>query len=194
MGTPLATGNKSSAPPSIKLRNVGDSVRFAVVDITLDLPMTEFGTDQPKLNASGKQMTQHALTVLITDPGAAVTVDNDADVAAEKDELHTIYIGSYAKWDPDRDKTTAPFKSWGGITDEVGLGVGFVGEWKFLEELAPTRAGNNGRKDRKFRLRADKPDESAQQKRCEELRTEMQDHTQLQPAGAPVYDDIEEDF
>lgn len=194
MGTQLPTTNKSDTPPSIKLRNVGDAVRFAVVDIELDLPMTEFGSDQPKLNANGKQMTQHALTVLVTEPGAAVTVEGEADVAVEADEVYTIYIGSYAKWDPDRDKTTAPYKSWGGITDEVGLGVGYVGEWKFLEELASTRAGNNGRKDRKFRLRADKPDESAKQARCEELRSETPERTELQPAAAPASSFDEDDF
>jgi hypothetical protein len=145
MGTQLATGSKSKAPPSIKLRNVGDEVKFAVIDVKLDLPMTEFGTGNPKLNANGNQMTQHAITVLVLEAGQGVTSDgNDGYAPVKVNEPHTIYVSSYGKWDPDRDKVTAPFKSWGGITDEVGLEVGFIGVYKFIEELAPTRAGNNG--------------------------------------------------
>ncbi len=174
MGTALPTGSKTKAPPSLKLRNVGDEVKFAVVDVKLGLPMTEFGTGNPKLNAAGNQMTQHALTVLVIEPGQAVTPDGNGGYdPAVADELHTIYIGSYAKWDPDRDAVTAPFKSWGGITDEVGLEVGYVGAWKFIEELAPSRAGNNPRKDRKFRLRAPQPTENELVARCEALHAEL---------------------
>jgi hypothetical protein len=191
MGTALPTGNRSSAPPSIKLRNLGDYVRFAVVDIKLDRPATEIGTNTPKLKADGTPVTQHILTVLVTDPGQAVRVVGESYEPFEANTLGTIFIESWMKWDPDRDKITAPYKSWGGITDEVGLAVGYVGEWKFIEELTPTRAGNNGRKDRKFRLRADKPEEAEQQQRCEQLRRELSDErtTFSEPAESqqPAY-------
>lgn len=182
MGTTLQTGAKSSAPPSIKLLNVGDEVKFAVVDLALDLPMTEFGSDAPKLNAKGNQMTQHALTVLIIDPMQGVTRDGETGYRpVTAGDVHTIYISSYAKWDPDRDKVTAPYKSWGGATDDVpgGLEVGNIGSWKFLDELAPTRAGNNGRKDRKFRLRKPTGDEASIVAKCEALHADNQQRIAL---------------
>jgi hypothetical protein len=188
MGTPLNTGGGTAGPPAIKLRNVGDSVGFAVVDITLNVPVKQMGSNEIKRREDGSPFTQHVLTVLVTDPGQAVKVEGELYVPFPSGELGSIFISSYAKYDPDRDKITAPFKSWGGITDEVGLEVGYVGQWKFLEELAPTRAGNNGRKDRKFRLRPPKPEEAAQAARCEELHRQLQERTVLQPAGAPAVD------
>lgn len=185
MGTPLATGSKSKAPPALKLQNVGDEVKkFAVVDIKLDLPMTEYGTDKPKLNSRGNQKTQHALTVLVLEVGEAVVHVGDRKYeSAAVNELHTIYIDSYAKYDPDRDPETAPYKSWGGITDEVGLEVGFIGTWKFLAEVPGQ--GSEPRKDRKFRLRAPTAEEAAIVERCEALHAELRERgTEL-----PTHDD-----
>lgn len=197
MGTALTTGGTSKAPPAIKLRNVGDAVRFAVVDITLDLPMTEYGTDRPKLNSRGKQMTQHALTVLVTTPmQGVISVNEGTDYEPCKaDELHTIYISSWAKWDPDGDKETAPYLSWGGATDAAGLEVGMVGEWKFVREVPG--AGAQPRKDRRFRLRKPNAEEAALAQRCEELHAELASAktggpTQLN--GQPNDDDGSEPF
>jgi hypothetical protein len=201
MGTALATGTRSSAPPSIKLQNVGDSVKFAVVDVTLDLPMTEYGTEgTPKLNRNGKQMTQHALTVLVLEPGQGVTTGDAGKTyePCEAHELHTIYISSYAKWDPDRDEQTAPFKSWGGATDDAGksFGVGYIGVWKFLEEIPGQ--GAQPRKDRKFRFRAPKAEEQSIVARCEELHAEQRSlaatGTPLSAHAAANHDDDIESF
>ena len=172
MGISLNTPTKSAAPPSIKLQNQGDEATFAVVDIKLDLPMTVFGTSDPKLNGNGNQMTQHALAVMIVDPGQAVTKNGENYDPVAAGDLHTIYISSYAKWDPDRDSITAPYGSWGAVTDNFDMEVGDVGKWKFIAELAPSRAGNNKRRDRKFQLRKAKPEEAAQVRRCEELHAE----------------------
>ena len=193
MTTALPTGTKSSAPPSIKLTNVGDEVKFAVVDIALDLPMTEFGSEppRPKLNAQGRQMTQHCLTVLVLDPGNGVTPDGNGGYnPLEANELGCIYISSYMKFDPDRDKVTAPYRSWGAATDEAGLSVGHIGAWKYIEELPPTRAGNNGRRDRKFRLRAAEPTEAAIVEQCERLHKERKTNGTELPTGAPAPADL----
>lgn len=175
MGTALDTGQKSAAPPAVKLQNVGDVVRFMVVDITNDLPMTEYGTDQPKLNRSGKQMTQHALTVLVTDPGQGVVSVSKGEryEPAETNELHTIYISSWAKWDPDGDAETTPHLSWGGALDAIGgLEVGMIGEYRFVREVKGD--GAQPRKDRRFRLRHAKPEEQQMVDRCEELHAQQQ--------------------
>lgn len=188
MGTALGTGTKSAAPPSIKLRNVGDEVKFAIVDVALDLPMTEYGTDgKPKLNRNGKQMTQHAITVLVLDPGAAVhTTDSGKTYdPIEANALATIYVSSYGKWDPDRDEVTAPFKSWGGCIDELGdeLEVGFIGVWKFLAEIEGN--GAQPRRDRKFRLRRPSAEEAPIVEACEAAYAERQDGGTPLPTQGP---------
>ena len=174
MGTPLTTETASSTP-SLKLDNVGDEVKFAVIDVAMNLPQTVFGSNPPvpALNAAGKPKTAHCLTVLVLDAGGATIGDgNGGHIPASANEVANIWIASYSKYDPDRDSITAPFMSWAGATDAVGLEVGHIGSWKYIAELPPTRAGNNGRRDRKFRLRRAEATEAGIVEQCERLHAE----------------------
>jgi hypothetical protein len=172
MGTPLNTGSGSSGPPSIKLPNIGDAVRFAVIDVNPNIVATVFGKNEPKLDKFGRAKKATALTVLILGGGKhGDTQTGYTD--AEPDTVGTIYIESYTKYDPDRDRLGGTHLSFGGACDalEGGLQVGDVGEWKYLENL-PSK-GAEPRKDRKFRFRHPKDDEGAQTARCEQLRAEL---------------------
>jgi hypothetical protein len=192
MGTPLDTGAGSSGPPAIKLPNIGDWVRFAVVDVDNDVPVYKYGSNPRVLDtkADGTPKKQIRLTVLPIAAEGAVTgnLKTGETSPVTIGELATIYIDSYMKWDPDQDKLDKQHKSWSACTEAVGLGVGYVGEWKFLGELPS--AAEDPRKDRKFRLRADKPEEAEQQQRCEKLRRELQERTTFsEPAESqpPAY-------
>ena len=197
MGTALSTGNKTTGPPSAKLPDIGNSLTFAIIDVDNDVPVYKFGSNPPVLDtkADGTPKKQIRLTALVVASDGAVTGPRDDEREVEPGEVVSIYVGSYAKWDPDEDKLDKPFKSWSAVTDEVGLEVGFVGQWRYVENLPSN--GVEPRKNRKFKLRADKPEEAAQQARCEELRRELQrnagDRTELAQAAAaaeaPTYSD-----
>jgi hypothetical protein len=199
MGTSLSTGAKTTGPPSAKLPDIGNSLTFAVIDVDNDVPVYRFGTNPPVLNtkADGTPKKQIRITALVVAADGAQVGSGDNERPAEPGDVVSIYVGSYAKWDPDEDKLDKPFKSWSAATDEVGLEVGFVGQWRYVENLPSN--GAEPRKNRKFKLRADKPEEAAQQARCEELRRELQreagDRTALAaaaPVDGPTY--TEEDF
>jgi hypothetical protein len=173
MGTSLSTGAKASGPPAAKLPNIGDTLTFAVVDIDPDVPVYVYGSDRvPEMNAKGEPKKQIRLTGLVVSSKGAVVGSRDEERPVEPDEVVSVYVSGYAKWDPDEDKLDKPFKSWSACTDAVGLEVGFVAQWCYVEDL-PSKAVEP-RKNRKFKLRADKPEEAAQSARCEELRRELQ--------------------
>lgn len=198
MGTTLSTGAKTTGPPAAKLPVKGNQLKFAVIDIDSDVPVYVYGSNppQPELNAKGQPKKQIRLTVLALDSDGAMTSPRGEERGIEADEVVSIYIGSYAKWDPDEDKLDKQFKSWSACTDAVGLEVGYIGMWKYVEDLPSN--GAEPRKNRKFVLRPDKPEEAAIQARCEELRKELQrnagDRTELVTAGAPAPAHSIEDF
>lgn len=197
MGTSLSTGTKASGPPAAKLPDIGNSLTFAVIDVDNDVPVYIYGSDKvPALNAKGEPKKQVVVTGLVVTAEGALVGSGEHERPAEAGDVVSIYIGSYAKWDPDEDRLDKPFKSWSACCDAVGLEVGFVGQWRYVENLPSN--GAEPRKNRKFKLRADKPEEAAQQARCEELRREHQrdagERTALASAAPadPVY--LEEDF
>jgi hypothetical protein len=168
MGTPLTTGSGTAGPPAASLPEVyvyGSNPRVA------------------ELNFKGEPKKQVKLTALVIKSDGATRREGDDSVAIEAGEVVAIYIGGYAKWDPDQDKLDKTHKSWSEVVGG-GLAVGYVGQWQFLGMLEGQ--GAQPRKDRKFRLRADKPEELAQTTRCEELRRELQERTVLVPAGGPA--------
>lgn len=190
MGTALSTGTKTAGPPSAKLPAIGNSLTFAVIDVDNDVPVYVFNSDPPRpdLKPDGTPKKQTVITALVVAGDGAVVGRDDDQRPVEPGEVVSIFVSSYAKWDPDEDKLDKPFKSWSACTDAVGLEVGFVGQQRYVENL-PSK-GEHPRKNRKFMLRADKPEEAAQQARCEELRKELQresgDRTELVAAGAPA--------
>lgn len=179
MGTPLnAGGAGSSRPPQLKLPNDGDFVNFAVVDCNPDVPKFEFGSNEPELNRFGQPKKVTALTVLVVAAQGATLGNKDDERPAAAGDVGTIWIESYSKYDPDQDKLGGTHISWGGAVDKLGnLEVGTVGQWKHLGEL-PSK-GSFPRKNRKFALRAAKPEETAQTQRCEELHKGLNEPTQL---------------
>lgn len=196
MGTSLDTGQRASGPPSVKLRNVGDYLNFMVVDIDNNVPKTKYGTDEPEISPkTGKQKMAARVTVIALG-GNAARKDGEVDVPVQQDEVVSIFIDSYAKWDPDRDKETPAegHVSWGKAIDrDLGgaenFKVGVVGQYAFLQ-LLPSANPDQPRKDRKFKLRPYAPDEQALHDRAEALHHEMKlgNATQLptEPAQQPV--------
>lgn len=182
MGTALNTGGGSSGPPSIKLPNIGDAVRFAVIDVNPNVPAREYGTGNPKLDKYGRPKMQTVLTVLVLGGGKHGD-DKTGYTDAEVGSVASIFIESYTKYDPDQDRLGGTHLSFGGACDtlEGGLQVGDVGEWKYIQDL-PSKAASP-RKDRKFRLRHPKPDEAAQTARCEQLRAELAGNVLVAPGG-----------
>lgn len=165
----LETGSGGSDyPPTLKLPNDGDLLNFAVVKTTPNVPQFEFGTGTPKMNQRGKQKTATAVTVLvISGEGATIGGQDDAR-PAQPGDVGTIWVTGYMKFDPDQDKLGGNHISWGGATDKLGkLKIGTVGQWKHLGEL-PSR-GTFPRKNRKFYLRAAKPEEADQTQQCRDL-------------------------
>jgi len=160
---PITAPQATTDAPGVSLVNIGDSFKWALVDVDL-YDVKVFGSDE----LTGKK--GYAITVLVIEPGQAVTGNQtDGYTPVASDSLVTIYCSSYGKWDPDRDPTTAPYKSWGGCTEDLELVEGLIGEWKFIEELKPSKPGISGRKDRKFRLRQPTADEQHIVARCLEL-------------------------
>jgi len=186
MGTALDTGQGGPGIPGAKLPEPGNSLTFAVIDVDNDVPVYKYGTNPPVLDtkADGTPRKQIRLTGLVTAADGAVVGSGDDRRPAQVDELVSIYISSYAKWDPDQDALDKTHKSWSACVDQVGLEVGFVGQWKFLGELPSN--GAEPRKDRKFRLRPPKPEEAKDQERYEELHRQQRERTVLVAAGAPA--------
>jgi hypothetical protein len=189
MGTQLQTSGGGNAPPGVKLPNIGNSVKFAVIDCNPDVPVTEFNTGAPKLNSYGKPKKQTVLTVLILGHEGATVKDAPAEVGT----VASLYVASYAKYDPDRDAQGGTHVSLGGALDllDGGLQVGDVGEWKYLQNL-PSQ-GAEPRKDRKFRFRRAKPEEAEQTARCEQLRAELKGNVLVQ-SGAGPFDGEDDSF
>lgn len=200
MGTSLDTGRKPSGPPSAHLRNQGDHLNFMVIDINNSVPKTKFGSKELDKRDDGSQKFVTRVTALALG-GNAVRVEGDTDVAVQPHEVVSIFIDSYSKWDPDNDKLAQPGQhvSWGAAVDNhVGgdLQVGTVGQQAYLRDIPSKQAGNNARKDRKFVLRAAKPEELELVQKCERLRIELQaeqagpatslDSGQPAPVGAGV--------
>lgn len=192
MGTSLDTGQRPSGPPGAKLRNVGDYMNFAVVDIDNEVPKYKFGTKEQEFKADGKTPKFAVRLTVMVLGGNAVRVENDVDVPLTEGEIASIFIDSYSKYDPDNDKVTDAdgHISWGGAIDrDLGgnLEVGATGQWAFLRTIKSTQAGNNDRKDRKFKLRPADPAATELNAKCEQARIELQDNppaTQLETAGA----------
>lgn len=192
MGTALPTSSGGNAPPGVKLPTIGSSVKFAVIDCNPDVVVTEFSgprQGQPKLNNYGKPKKQTVVTALVLAHQGATVKDESAEVGS----IVSLYVASYAKYDPDRDKLGGDYVSFGAATDTLdgGLMVGDVGEWKYLQDL-PSQ-GAEPRKDRKFRLRHPKPDEGEQTARCERLRAELAGNV-LAHQGAGPFDDEDDQF
>lgn len=199
MGTALDTGLKSSGPPAVKLPTIGASIKFAVVDVDNNVPVYVYGKQPPLLDtkADGTPKTQIRLTVLVIESDGALIGSGDDQRSPEPGDVVSIYVSSYGKWDPDQDKLEKPFKSWSACIEAAGLEVGYVGMWRYVEDLPSN--GAEPRKNRKFVLRADRPDEAAQQQRCEELhkrlRREAGDRTELaSPTTPPAAEYSVEDF
>lgn len=177
MGTSLDTGQRASGPPSVKLRTIGDHLNFAVVDIDNAVPKTKYGTSEPDLKADGTPKYAVRVTALALGGQNPVRVENGVDVAVQNDEIVSIFIDSYSKWDPDNDKDDATHVSWGKAIDRFlggDLQVGTVGQYAYLRDIPSQQAGNNPRKDRKFALRPATPDEASLVQRCEAARVELQ--------------------
>jgi hypothetical protein len=195
MGTALDTGTGTSGPPAAKLPNVGDSLTFAVIDIDNDVPVYKFGVEPltVDLNLRGEPKKQTRITALaVASVGATTGGDEPEDI--KPGDIVSIYIGSYAKYDPDQDKLGGTHVSWSeAIRKAGGLEVGSVGQWKFLAEL-PSK-GAFPRKDRKFALRKAKPEEAQQTERCESERKRLKGLVlETVPAASGPFDDNLEDF
>jgi hypothetical protein len=191
MGTSLSTGTGATTP-SVKLRNVGDHVDIAIVDLARDLPRRIYGTDQPMIGPTGKPKTQHKITGVIVG-GTGVINDNDADRPVEPGEVAAVYIAGRDKWDPDLDKGRAKgaAKSWSEAVNDLdgGLQVGDVVRWKFEAEVPGQ--GSQDRRVRTFKIRHAKPEEADQTARCEELHRQETATTVPTGASGPVWDDEE---
>ena len=182
---PIPTESESN--PGVSLLEVGDAFKWALVDVN-PYDVRKFGSEE----LTGK--TGYVLTVLVVDPGQAVTGNQeDGYTPVNAGDVVSIYVSSYGKWDPDRDPTTAPYMSWGGATKPFGkVGaagnvdewVGLIGEWKYLEQLKPSSPGISGRKDRKFRLRKPTADEADTVAKCRQI---------LDGDITPAADDFEND-
>lgn len=180
----LETGGSNAGPPQLKLPNTGDLLNFAVINTRVNVPMYEFGTNAPVMNRRGQQKTATAVTVLVINGQGATIGGQDDARPVRPGDVGTIWIQSYMKFDPDQDKLGGDHLSWGGATDKLGgLKVGTVGQWKHLGEL-PSK-GSFPRKNRKFYLRAAKPEEADQTQQCRDLRAQLSGGEPF-PAAAPA--------
>lgn len=191
--TELDTGQRASGPPSAKLRSVGNYSNFAVVDIDNEVPVFKYNVEPPEreLTSTGKEKVAVRLTVMALDgvdpaTGAAippdwVVKDGEVDKPVAAGDVVSIFIGGYAKYDPDNDKVTDEngHVSWGCALDRLAatgekFRVGVVGQQAFLRTIPSPKNPDNPRKDRKFKLRAATAEEAAQTQRCEAIRAELQ--------------------
>lgn len=177
----IDTGSSSNKPPVVSLVNVGDELaRFAVVDFAPDAyGCTIYNPSRdveptPKLNKRGEQMRGHELTVLVLEPGTAVTGNrNDGYEPVNADDVVRILIEGRTKWDSDGDDEMADagikYRSWGGALETLtnGLEHGVIGSFRFVDEKQGSAA--QPQKRRRFRLRGPKPEEAALVQRCEGL-------------------------
>lgn len=185
MGIPLDTGQ--STIPSIKLRNVGDYVDFAVARIK-PVERKIYGTNEVMLKPDGTPKMQDYLTVVVVG-GNGVVVDNDVDRTVVPGEVCGVFIAGRDRWDKDLDEKRAKGdpKSWSGAKNDHGrLNVGDVVRWQFDAEV-PGQAASP-RKVRTFKIRSPRPEEADQTARCEQI---YRDGTaiELAPAAAEQFEE-----
>lgn len=169
MGTPINSGTgETRRPPAISLRDIGQYVDFAVVNEE-KAPAYVYGSNEVAATKDGKPKTKDVVTVVVVQGNATIKVD-DVERTVQPDDVASIHIESFMRWDPDLDKARGKgeFKSWSGAKEDLGqLEVGTVGRWYFEAEV-PGK-GANPRKLRLFKLRPSKPEEHARTQRCEQL-------------------------
>lgn len=166
MGIPLDTGN--ATVPSIKLRNVGDHVDFAVAAIKV-VPRRVFGSNEVRLRPDGSEQTQDYLTVVVVG-GNGVVVEDETDRQVRPGEVAGVFIAGRDRWDKELDDKRAKGepKSWSGAKNDHGrLNVGDVVRWTFDAEV-PGK-GDRDRKVRTFKIRSPRPEEAEQTARCERI-------------------------
>lgn len=187
----ITLGTRTASTPSAKLRTIGDSFIGAVIDEE-QVQRTEYGTNEPMLGRDGKPKTQDMVTVMVIDPGTAVTTEDGADRGLQVGEVVRIFFASFGRWDPDLDKTREPNqpKSWSGAKEDRGqLSVGDVLKWQY-ERDQPGANPANPRKVRTVQLRAPRPDEAPQTAKCEALHREKHSIAIGSSAPAkPTYDE-----
>jgi hypothetical protein len=172
MGVPLLTESTSSAPPTVKLREVGQYLDAAVAGIKV-IPRTEYGTGQPMLDRQGRPKTQVVLTVVIAGgTGCIKRGDVEVPLSEAIDEVASVYIAGRDRWDKDGDAARkAEGKqsfSWSGALDAHGqLEVGDVFRWTYESDVPGMAA--NPRKLRTFRLRKPKAEEQARTDKCMQI-------------------------
>jgi hypothetical protein len=170
MGTPI--GQTSTTAPSVKLRNVGDHVDLAIVDVEV-VPWLEYGSLAPKIGKDGKPRTQERVTALVV-AGNGVTTSDDEDVVVKPGETVAVYFSAHRRWEWIQAQRKL----------DGGLQCGDVVRIKYARD-EPGSAGND-KKVWDVQVRHPRPEESAQSQRCEELRAGQQQAT---PVGAELDDE-----
>lgn len=168
--------------PSIKLREVGDSVTVAVADKVV-VPWLEFGTDRPKIGNDGKRRTQERVAVIVIEGHGAVYVENERDQLVRPGMEATIYLAGHHRWERveayRRDLDGRPVR------------VGDVWRWTFDRTERSTVAGLNDKRVRTLQVRDPRPDEAEQTAACEAFYWRMHPSQGIDLGGAPaaVYGD-----
>lgn len=160
----IELGSSRTATPSVKLRNIGDKVIVAIVDVTA-VPWLEYGTNEQKVGKDGKPRTQDKVTAIVVS-GNGVITDNESDREVTPGEVVSIYLAGHNRWEfiEAKRRLTRP------------LNVGDVMQWKYDRDEKSTVA-SNPKKVRTCQIRPPKADEVEQTKRCEQL------HHQLRTEG-----------
>lgn len=174
MGTPIG---QTASTPSVKLRNIGDYVTVALIDLEV-VPWTEFSGPRkglPKLGQDGKARTQEKVSAVVINGSGVVGEDE----VVKPDDVVSIYFAGHRRWEWIEARTKIA----------GGLQCGDVLRVKY--ERDEPGQGNEPKKVWSVQLRHPKPEESALAQRCEELRTGAQQRTTIGGAAADGWDDEE---
>jgi hypothetical protein len=183
MGTPI--GSTTVTHPSVKLRNIGDSVDVALVDSEI-VSWTEFSgpnKGKQKIGNDGRPRTQDRVTAVVIRGTGVVTVD-DVDRPVEPDEVVTIYFAGHRRWEFINAQRAV----------KDGMQCGDIMRVKYARD-EPSSQGGDPKKVWDVQIRHPKPEEQALADRCEQLRTAGEQAGRT-PIGEPepAWDDDEEPF
>jgi hypothetical protein len=175
----IELGSSRTATPSVKLRNIGDKVIVAVVDVTA-VPWLEYGTNEQKVGKDGKARSQDKVTALVV-AGNGVITDNETDREVVPGEIVSIYLAGHNRWEfiEAKRKLTRP------------LNVGDVMQWRYDRDEKSSVA-SNPKKVRTVAIRPPKAEEGEQTRRCEQLHHQLRNEgIALDQSNSVDVDDID---
>jgi hypothetical protein len=168
----------NSGPPAAYFPNVGDAIVVAIVDVGT-YHQRDYDSNELKYWPDGGKVEGKVVTGLV--------VSTEGDTAAGSEKAHgPVTPGDLVTFWCEGSKH---FTWRDALATHGAVEVGHVMRWERIADEPPKNPRHNPRKVYVAKLRADKPEEAAQQARCEELRRELQrsagERTELAANAAP---------